>query len=122
MGVKMIGVFCNTIKNMDFLDKTKYLAGFQTVPNEVPGFGVIEFDSTKISMRVSDFLTAEIRNENVPGLSSFLPAATHNIGGFADACHGLSAATTVKIGQEEALIIEIEKELIKPGRNQNGYR
>ena len=62
-------------------------------------------------MRVSDFLTGEIRKETIPGLSSFLPAATKNIGGFADACHGLSAATTVKIGQEEALVAEIEKEL-----------
>ena len=111
MGVKMIGVFCNIIKNMDFLDETKYLAGFQAVPNEVPGFGEIDFNSTKISMRVSDFLTGEIRKEVVPGLSMFLPAATYNLGGFADACHGLSAATTVKIGQEEDLIIEIEKEL-----------
>jgi single-stranded-DNA-specific exonuclease len=117
MGVKMIGVFCNIIKDMDFLDKTKYLAGFQTVPNEVPGFGQIEFNSTKISMRVSNFLTDKIRNESAPGLSSFLPPATLNIGGFADACHGLSAATTVKIGQEEDLILEIEKELVKLGRN-----
>ncbi len=117
MGVKMIGVFCNIIKNMDFLDKTKYLAGFQIVPNEVPGFGTIEFNSTKISMRVSDFLTEKIRSGSAPGLSSFLPAATLNIGGFADACHGLSAATTVKIGQEEDLIIEIEKELTKLRRN-----
>ncbi|RLD31909.1 MAG: hypothetical protein DRI73_07935 [Bacteroidetes bacterium] len=113
MGVKMIGVFCNQIKNMDFLDETKYLAGFQTVSNEVPGFGEIEFNSTKISMRVSDFLKDKIRGGNYPGLSSFLPQATHNIGGFADACHGLSAATTVKIGQEEVLINEIEKELKK---------
>jgi single-stranded-DNA-specific exonuclease len=117
MGVKMIGVFCNRIKNMDFLDESKYLAGFQTVPDEVPGFGKINFESTKISMRVSDFLIQEIRNETTPGLNSFLPAATHNIGGFADACHGLSAATTVKIGQEEALIREIEKELGILGRN-----
>ena len=117
MGVKMIGVFCNIIKNMDFLDKTKYLAGFQTVPNKVPGFGEIEFNSTKISMRVSNFLTEKIRSGSAPGLSSFLPAATLNMGGFADACHGLSAATTVKIGQEEDLIIEIEKELTKLRRN-----
>ncbi len=113
MGVKMIGVFCNRIKNMDFLDETKYLAGFQTVSNEVPGFGRIDFNSTKISMRVSDFLKEKIRGGNYPGLSSFLPIATLNIGGFADACHGLSAATTVKIGQEEVLISEIEKELKK---------
>ncbi|MCK5673838.1 MAG: DHH family phosphoesterase [Spirochaetales bacterium] len=117
MGVKMIGVFCNLIKNMDFLDKTKYLAGFQTVPNEVPGFGEIDFNSTKISMRVSDFLTDEIRNGAAPGLSIFLPAATYKLGGFADACHGLSAATTVKVGQEEDLIIEIEKQLEQLGRN-----
>ena len=117
MGVKMIGVFCNIIKNMDFLDESKYLAGFQTVPNEVPGFGIIDFNSTKISMRVSDFLTEKIRNGTIPGLSAFLPTATLNIDGFADACHGLSAATTVKIGQEEALITEIEKELAKLGRN-----
>ncbi len=98
---------------MDFLDETKYLAGFQTVSNEVPGFGKIDFNSTKISMRVSDFLKEKIRGGNYPGLSSFLPQATLNIGGFADACHGLSAATTVKIGQEEVLINEIEKELKK---------
>ena len=117
MGVKVIGVFCNIVKNMEFLDKTKYLAGFQTVPDEVPGFGRIDFNSTKISMRVSDFLTREIRSGAVPGLSSFLPAATQNIGGFADACHGLSAATTVKIGQEESLVNEIEKEIKKIRRD-----
>ncbi len=117
MGVKMIGVFCNMIRNMDFLDKAKYLAGFQTVPNEVPGFGSINFNSTKISMRVSDLLTERIRNKTVPGLSEFLPSATRNIGGFADACHGLAAATTVEIGQEEDLILEIEKELKRLGGN-----
>ncbi len=108
MGVKMIGVFCTVIKNMDFLDHSKYLAGFQTVQNEIPGFGHIPFHSTKISMRVSDELTEKIRKGTIPGLSSFLPEATLKIGGFADACHGLSAATTVKIGQEEELISQIE--------------
>ena len=111
MGVKMIGVFCSTIKEMDFLDHSKYLAGFQTVPDEVPGFGRIDFDSTKISMRVSRELTEKIRSGTIPGLSSFLPEATLNIGGFADACHGLSAATTVRIGQEAELIAEVERVL-----------
>ncbi len=108
MGVKMIGVFCTRIKDMDFLDHSKYLAGFQSVQDEIPGFGSIPFHSTKISMRVSKELTEEIRKGTIPGLSSFLPAATLKIGGFADACHGLSAATTVKIGQEEELIEQIE--------------
>jgi single-stranded-DNA-specific exonuclease len=57
MGVKMIGVFCSYIKEMGFLDQTKYLAGFQIVPDMVPGFGPIEFNGTKISMRVSEALT-----------------------------------------------------------------
>lgn len=108
MGVKMIGVFCTLIKDMDFLDHSKYLAGFQTVQNRIPGFGSIPFHSTKISMRVSKELTEKIRKGTIPGLSSFLPRATLRIGGFADACHGLSAATTVKIGQEEELISQIE--------------
>jgi len=111
MGVKMIGVFCNLIKNMDFIDEDKYLAGFQSIPDEVPGFGPIDFNSTKISMRVSDLLTEEIRKGNKPGLSDFLITATENIGGFADGCHSLSAATTVSLGQEKALIEEIENVL-----------
>ncbi|MBI9105163.1 MAG: DHH family phosphoesterase [Spirochaetales bacterium] len=113
MGVKMIGVFCTMIRDEDFLDKKKYLAGFQIVPDEVPGFGAVEFNSTKISMRVSSYLTGRIRAGESPGLSSFLPDATINIGGFVDACHSLSAATTVKIGQEQLLIDEVEKEIIK---------
>ena len=113
MGVKMIGVFCTIIKDMAFLDRSKYLAGFQHVPDRVPGFGEIRFNSTKISMRVSEELTDKIRSGRIPGLNTFLPEATEHLGGFADACHGLSAATTVKIGQEEQLIKEVEAVLNK---------
>ncbi len=108
MGVKMIGVFCNELKHAGFLDETKYLAGFQHIPNEIPGFGRIRFDKTKISMRVSDYLAAEIRKGKKPGLDSFLPEATLRLGGFADACHGLSAATTIDIGMEHLLMEEAE--------------
>jgi len=113
MGVKMIGVFCTMIKDMDFLDETKYLAAFQNVPDMVPGFGEIHFNSTKISMRVSELLTEKIRSGEIAGLNSILPEATEKLGGFSDACHRLSAATTVKIGQEEQLIKEIEEVLKK---------
>jgi hypothetical protein len=111
MGVKMIGVFCTDIRNMDFLDPGKYLAGFQSLPDEVPGFGFINFDAKKISMRVSDYLTGEIRAGRMPGLSEFLPEATIRLGGFADACHGLSAATTVSRGREEELMEETDRVL-----------
>lgn len=109
MGVKMIGVFCYEIRNMDFIDPQKYIAGFQVIPNEIPGFGPIAFDEVKISMRVPADLEQLIKDEKVPPLNTFLPEATNRLGGFSDACHRLAAATTVSIGKEEALINEMEK-------------
>ncbi|MFH2113990.1 MAG: hypothetical protein ABIJ86_05735 [Spirochaetota bacterium] len=121
MGIKMVGVFCTEIKDMDFMDHDKYLAGFQHIPDEVPGFGSIPFNATKISMRVSEVLTQRIRAGALPGLDRILPEATEHLGGFSDACHGLSAATTVKIGQEQSLIEEIETVLSKR-MEQHGKR
>ena len=43
------------------------------------------------------------------GLDILLPEATHTLGGFSDACHSLTAATTVAIGKEEALIKQMEQ-------------
>lgn len=113
MGVKMIGVFCTELKDTDLVDRTKYLAGFQTIPDTVPGFGAVSFDSTKISMRVSGLMTDRIRSGECPGLDELLPAATERLGGFIDACHSLSAATTVRGGEQEALIRELEVEIEK---------
>ena len=109
MGVKMIGVFCDEIKNMDFIDPRRYLAGFQIIPNEIPGFGPITLNDVKISMRVSAHMADQIRAGKKMGLNILLPEATNKLGGFSDACHTLTAATTVAIGKEEALIEEMEK-------------
>lgn len=109
MGVKMIGLFCETIRAKDFIDPDRYIAGFQTVPNEIPGFGPVRFDQIKISMRVPPPMEGKIRAGKAMGLNVFLPEATGRLGGFSDACHSLTAATTVAIGKEEALIAEMEK-------------
>jgi hypothetical protein len=109
MGVKVIGLFCEALKNQDFIDPRKYIAGFQTVPNEIPGFGPIPFNQVKISMRVPGFMEEEIRSGRAMGLNIFLPEATNRLGGFSDACHSLTAATTVAVGKEEALIEEMER-------------
>jgi single-stranded-DNA-specific exonuclease len=109
MGVKMIGAFCDAIKDTSLIDPRKYLAGFQIIPDEIPGFGEITFDEVKISMRVSPFLEGEIRAGRAMGLNIMLPEATDRLGGFSDACHSLTAATTVGIGKEERLIDEMEK-------------
>jgi single-stranded-DNA-specific exonuclease len=109
MGVKMVGLFCETVRAMDFMEPRKYIAGFQTVPNKIPGFGAIDFNQVKISMRVPPFMEEEIRAGRAMGLNTFLPEATNRLGGFSDACHSLTAATTVALGKEEALIEEMEK-------------
>lgn len=109
MGVKMIGAFCDAIRETDLIDPKKYLAGFQIIPDEIPGFGEIKFNEVKISMRVSPFMEGEIRGKRIMGLNILLPEATNRLGGFSDACHSLTAATTVAIGKEEMLIEEMEK-------------
>jgi hypothetical protein len=109
MGVKMIGAFCDAIKDTNHIDPLKYLAGFQIIPDEIPGFGAIRFNEVKISMRVSPYMEGEIRSGKAMGLNILLPEATERLGGFSDACHSLTAATTVAIGKEEKLIEEMEK-------------
>jgi hypothetical protein len=109
MGVKMIGAFCDAIRETDLIDPRKYLAGFQVIPDEIPGFEAITFNEVKISMRVAPFMEGEIRAGRAMGLNVFLPEATNKLGGFSDACHTLTAATTVSIGKEEELIAEMER-------------
>ncbi len=109
MGVKMIGAFCDAIRITDLIDPKKYLAGFQVIPDEIPGVGAIRFNEVKVSMRVSPAMENEIRAGRAMGLNILLPEATSRLGGFSDACHSLTAAVTVAIGKEEQLIEEMEK-------------
>jgi len=108
MGVKMIGAFCDAIKDSNLIDPKKYIAGFQNIPDEIPGFGAITFNDVKVSMRVSPDMEGEIRASRAMGLNILLPEATSKLGGFSDACHSLTAATTVAIGKEAKLIEEME--------------
>ena len=112
MGVKMVGAFCDAIRVTDLIDPGKYLAGFQVIPDEIPGIGSISFGQVKVSMRVSPAMEGEIRSGRAMGLNVLLPEATSRLGGFSDACHSLTAATTVAIGKEEQLIDEMESILM----------
>ena len=109
MGVKEIGAFCHVIREMDFIDPKRYIAGFQILPDEIPGFGHFSFNEVKVSMRVPPSLEEEIKKGGALGLDILLPEATNRLGGFSDACHSLTAATTVAIGKEEKLIEEMER-------------
>jgi len=109
MGVKMIGAFLDAIRNTGDVDPKRYLAGFQVIPNQIPGIGAFDFGQVKISMRVSDGMEQRIRSGALMGLDVLLPEATARVGGFSDACHSLTAATTVPVGREEDLIEEMER-------------
>jgi hypothetical protein len=108
MGVKIIGVFCQYIRRMDFVDAHKYIAGFQRLPDQVPGFGRVNFNADKISMRVPPLLADRVRKGQRPGLDTFFPEATNRLGGFSDGCHSLAAATTLGRGKEAVLIQAME--------------
>ena len=114
MGVKMIGAFLDAVRNSGDVDPERYLAGFQVIPDEIPGIGAFDFNQVKISMRVADPMEGRIRSGDVLGLDILLPEATARVGGFSDACHSLTAATTVAMGREEELIEELENILSGP--------
>ncbi len=109
MGVKMIGAFLDAVRNTGDVDPERYLAGFQVIPDEIPGIGAFDFGQLKISMRVADPMEERIRSGDVLGLDILLPEATTRVGGFSDACHSLTAATTVAVGREEELVAEMER-------------
>ena len=112
-GVKTIGTFCAHLRGEDFIDPDKYIAGFQPVPNTVPGLGYIDFNAVKVSMRVPPALEARIEKGQRPGLDRLLPEATRSVGGFSDACHSLAAATTIPPGTEAKLIAAMDALLLK---------
>ncbi|MDJ0722254.1 MAG: hypothetical protein QNJ04_11510 [Desulfobacterales bacterium] len=118
IGVKMIGDFCRFIRQREFIDPDGYIAGFQPVPDRVPGLGPIRFDAVKVSMRVPPQLEGRIRDGHMPGLDRLLPEATQAVGGFADACHSLAAATTVPPGSEARLVAALSRMIpVEPERS-----
>lgn len=109
MGVKVIGLFCSYIRQMAFIKPDKYIAGFQNLGSQIPGLGKFDWDEVKISMRVPPKLEAKVLAGKMPSLAYVLPEATRALGGFADACHSNSAASTIARGTEEELIKRMEE-------------
>lgn len=108
MGVKSVGLFCEELLKSDLINKDKYLAGYQVVPDGIPGFGKLGIDKTKISVRASSSLTEKIFKGEMPGSDELLPQAVLDLGGFADASHRVSSAAVIKRGEEKILIDEME--------------
>ncbi len=109
MGVKIVGEFCMEIRNMDFVDPEKYIAGFQDMPSEIPGLGKFDWDLVKISMRVPSPLEEKIVKKEMPGLAWLLPEAAKRVGGSIDACHDYAAASLIPRGKEEELVAAMDE-------------
>lgn len=111
MGVKMVGEFCQLIKDMTFLKDNLYLIGFQNQPKFIPDLGEIEWDAVKVSSRTPTLLERLILRGKMPGLDYLIPKASEAVGGFADATHRVAAATVIDRGKEEEFIEAFEKEV-----------
>jgi single-stranded-DNA-specific exonuclease len=110
MGVKIIGEYCWDIRNESFTNPDKYIVGFQNMAREVPGVGSFDWAQTKASMRLPTPLEHKTMVEHtMPGLGYLVPEAARTVGGSIDACHDYTAATIVDIGQEEPLVLEMER-------------
>lgn len=107
-GVKSVGLVCEELISRNIVDENKYLAGFQTVPDEVPGLGRVRLNQIKVSMRLPTSIRSRVKSGKLPALSVLLPEATRAVGGFIDACHPHAAATTIPCGSEEQLIAALE--------------
>lgn len=109
MGAKTVGLVCAALRFSEKTDPDKYIAGFQTVPREVPGLGKLDWSMTKLSMRLPKAFEDRVRAGEMPKLTDTVPPAARSIGGFVDACHLHAAKALVELGQEEALIRVIEE-------------
>lgn len=108
MGVKMVGEFCQIIKDMTFLKDNLYLIGFQNKPKFIPDLGGIEWNAVKVSARTPTPLERLILRGKMPGLDYLIPRASEAVGGFADATHRIAAATVIDRGKEEKFIEAFE--------------
>ena len=108
MGVKAIGLFLEWLAEQGPAAPDKYLIGFQHLPAEMPGIGVIESHLTKISARVPRPLRDRIMAGRLPDLMTLIPQATERVGGAADGCHRFAAASLIEQGREEAFLQALE--------------
>jgi single-stranded-DNA-specific exonuclease len=115
IGVKTVGLMCEHLVATRPQLESSYLAGFQIVPNQIPGLGPINLNQIKISMRVGPELRKQINTNQASSLADLLPAATKEVGGFVDACHPFAAATTIPLDAKEAFIKALTRRISSKG-------
>lgn len=110
-GVKTVGLVCEEIVASGRVRGAKYVAGFQKVPDQIPGLGPVRINQSKLSMRVTPELSAAIFADRAPGVDRILIPAAQSLGGVVDACHRAAGAVTVARGNEALLLERIAREV-----------
>jgi len=108
MGVKVIGQFCSFLSYKARLIKpNKYILGFVGVPQEIPGWGKLEGNFVKASIRVPKFMQSQIEEGKLLGAVNLLDKASEGFG-VADG-HQYAASVVVPTDKKQILIENAEK-------------
>jgi single-stranded-DNA-specific exonuclease len=103
MGTKVIGQFCSFLSYQGKLIKPdKYIFGFVNVPPEVPGWGQLKGELSKVSVRVPKGLHALIEQGKMLGAADLLIKASEGFG-VADG-HKYAANVVIPREKKETLI------------------
>jgi len=103
MGSKVLGSFTSYLSYQRLVDGSKYLVGFMRIPREIPGYGLLSKDYTKVSARAPSELRRMIEEGVKPPLSKILPEACAKHGGFGDG-HSVAASGVIPVGAEEKFL------------------
>lgn len=108
MGVKVIGQFCSFLSYKARLIKpNKYILGFVDVPREIPGWGKLEGNFVKGSVRVPKIMQSQIEEGKLLGAVSLLDKASEGFG-IADG-HQYAASVVVPMDKKQILIENAER-------------
>jgi len=108
IGAKSIGLLCSYIKYKSFIDGDKYILGFMDLNPVIPGFTVLKNQYVKVSGRVPEKLSQQIKSGFMPSLSLVMAKAAKRVNGFADG-HTYAASGIIPKGFEEKYVGEMEK-------------
>ena len=102
MGTKVVGQFCSFLSYQSKLIKLdKYILGFMNVPPEVPGWGKLEGELVKASVRVPKGLHSLIESGKMLGAVNLLLKASEGFG-VADG-HKYAANVVIPRDKKEVL-------------------
>jgi len=108
MGVKVIGQFCSFLSYKARLIKpNKYILGFVDLPREIPGWGKLEGNFVKGSVRVPKIMQSQIEEGKLMGAVNLLDKASEGFG-IADG-HQYAASVVVPMDKKQILIENAER-------------